>query len=95
MPQPTVVKDPHNGAGPKQTEDMPALFAKEMRPTAFHLFPNLAPELRLKIWKAACFPYAANHRGLHYINLKHVDEISGDAAIGMNSMEMKALHPDF
>ncbi|KAF5989766.1 hypothetical protein FBULB1_611 [Fusarium bulbicola] len=95
MPQPTVVKDPDDVAGPKQTEDMPALCAKEMCPTAFHLFPNLAPELRLKIWKAACFPYAANHRGLHYIDLKNVDEISGDAVIGMNSMEMKALHPDF
>ncbi|KAF5610647.1 uncharacterized protein FSUBG_2908 [Fusarium subglutinans] len=96
MPQPTVVKDPDDGAGPKQTEDMPALCAKEMCPTAFHLFPNLAPELRLKIWKAACFPYAANHRGLHYIDLKNIDEISGDAVVvSMTSMEVEALHPHF
>ncbi|PNP58426.1 hypothetical protein FNYG_15089 [Fusarium nygamai] len=97
MTQPMVVEDPDHAVGLKQTEEMPALPASEIPATAFHRFPNFPAELRLKIWKAACFPYAADQRGLHYIDLENLggDETSGDAMTDIKSMEMKALHPDF
>ncbi|KAI1013650.1 hypothetical protein LB503_010685 [Fusarium chuoi] len=97
MTQPMVVEDPDHGVGLKQTKEMPTLSAEEIRPTTFHSFPNLATELRLKIWKAACFPYAATKRGLHYINLEPIggNEISGELITEMAAMEMKALHPNF
>ncbi|CZR45663.1 uncharacterized protein FPRO_15161 [Fusarium proliferatum ET1] len=97
MTQPMVVEDPDHGVGLKQMKEMPTLSAEEIPPTTFHSFPNLATELRLKIWKAACFPYAATKRGLHYINLESIggNEISGELITQMTAMEMKALHPDF
>ncbi|RKL33129.1 hypothetical protein BFJ72_g10145 [Fusarium proliferatum] len=97
MTQPMVVEDPDHGVGLKQTKEMPTLSAEEIPLTTFHSFPNLATELRLKIWKAACFPYAATKRGLHYINLESIwgNEISGELITEMAAMEMKALHSDF
>ncbi|KAF4944808.1 hypothetical protein FGADI_12403 [Fusarium gaditjirri] len=89
MTQPIVVKDPDHGVGLKKME--------EMLPTTFHRFPNLPTELRLNIWKAACFPCTANQRGLHYIDLRTLAErlIAGVVIFNRDSMEMRALHPDF
>ncbi|SCV49843.1 uncharacterized protein FFB14_11135 [Fusarium fujikuroi] len=97
MTQPMVVEDPDHGVGLKQTKEMPTLSAEEIPPTTFHSFSYLATELRLKIWKASCFPYAATKRGLHYINLESIggNEISGEVTTEMAATEMKALHPDF
>ncbi|KAG5782449.1 hypothetical protein H9Q73_003883 [Fusarium xylarioides] len=96
MAQPMVIGDPDRVVGLKQTEEMPALAAKEMSSVAFHRFPNLPAELRLKVWKAACFPCTANHRGIHYIDLATI----GDGSLSKFQirdnvpMEMRALHPD-
>ncbi|KAF5552087.1 hypothetical protein FPHYL_9034 [Fusarium phyllophilum] len=97
MMQPMAVEDPDHGVGLKQTEKMPALSANEMSPMTFHRFRNLPTEVRLMVWKAACFPYAADQRGLHYIDLETVEKnlIDGVLIIDIGSMEMKALHPDF
>ncbi|KAF5626894.1 uncharacterized protein FTJAE_9400 [Fusarium tjaetaba] len=97
MTQPMVVEHPDHGGGLKQTEKMPALSANEVSLVVFHLFPNLPTELRLKIWKAACFPYAKNQRGLHYIDLASIgDDLRSWIGLPTKApMEMKALHPDF
>jgi hypothetical protein len=40
----------------------------------FHPFSRLPPELRLKIWKAACLPRSSRlERGLQYVTVDAVD----------------------
>ncbi|KAF5576916.1 hypothetical protein FPANT_10697 [Fusarium pseudoanthophilum] len=91
---PMVGEDPGHAVGLIQTEEMPALPSNDIPPVDFQRFPDLPAELRLKIWKAACFPYAPNQRGLHYIDLETVEKGLINGAL-MGSMEMNALHPDF
>ncbi|RDL39979.1 uncharacterized protein BP5553_04319 [Venustampulla echinocandica] len=38
------------------TSQIPQRLSRSTGPTDFHLFPRLAPELRLKIWREACSP---------------------------------------
>ncbi|EWG54739.1 hypothetical protein FVEG_12869 [Fusarium verticillioides 7600] len=92
MTQPMVFKHPDHGGGLKQIEEMPALSANEVSLAVFHLFQNLPTELRLKIWKAACFPHTSSQQGLHYIDLASIGD---DLRSWIGPMEMKALHPDF
>ncbi|KAM0490048.1 hypothetical protein ACHAP8_011971 [Fusarium lateritium] len=41
---------------------------------AFHGFPKLPPELRIKIWKAACLPRTDSDHGLQYVTVDVVKE---------------------
>ncbi|KAJ4122979.1 hypothetical protein NW768_009970 [Fusarium equiseti] len=53
----------------------------------FHFFPKLPPELRLKIWKAACFPRSSTDHGIHFVTVDRVpetDDLDGHVT----------LHPD-
>jgi hypothetical protein len=97
MTQPMAVEHPDHGGRLKKTEEMPALSANKVSLTVFHLFPNLPTELRLNIWKAACFPHTNNQHRLHYIDLA---SFGGDLRswIGLPTeapMQMKAIHPNF
>ncbi|KAF5592348.1 hypothetical protein FPCIR_5669 [Fusarium pseudocircinatum] len=40
-----------------------------MSRSTFHQFPNLPVEIRLQIWEDACFDWASDRYGLHYIKL--------------------------
>ncbi|RGP74033.1 hypothetical protein FSPOR_1728 [Fusarium sporotrichioides] len=40
----------------------------------FHGFPKLPPELRFKIWKAACLPRTYYDHGIHYVSVDVVEE---------------------
>lgn len=40
----------------------------------FHLFSKLPPELRIKIWKAACLPRSPLDHGIHYVFVNRVRE---------------------
>ncbi|QPC73205.1 hypothetical protein HYE68_003957 [Fusarium pseudograminearum] len=44
----------------------------------FHGFPNLPPELRLRIWKEACLPRTHNDRAIQYVTADVVQENSED-----------------
>ncbi|EXA35282.1 hypothetical protein FOVG_13375 [Fusarium oxysporum f. sp. pisi HDV247] len=63
----------------------------------FHLFSKLPIELRLKIWKTSCFPFADHEHGLHYIDLASLrDSKLPVVEYGKGEpMKMTALHPDF
>jgi hypothetical protein len=41
----------------------------------FHSFPKLPPELRYKIWRDACIPFAKTKEGQHYIDLDSIKEL--------------------
>ncbi|KAF5581151.1 tetracycline resistance [Fusarium pseudocircinatum] len=78
-------------------QDSSSALANGISLMVFHLFPNLPTELRLKIWKSACFPYATNQRGIHYIDLASIgDDLRSWIGLPTKApMEMKALHHDF
>ena len=40
----------------------------------FHFFPKLPPEVRIKIWKAACLPRTSTDHGIHFITVDRVPE---------------------
>ncbi|KAG7406677.1 hypothetical protein Forpe1208_v013815 [Fusarium oxysporum f. sp. rapae] len=92
-----VVEDPDHGDRRKQTEDTLALSSNEMSSPTFHPFPNLPPELRLQIWKSACFPFTANESGLHYADLANLPDKNLHEAEDLywSPIEMIALLPDF
>uniref|UniRef100_A0A4E9DWY7 2EXR domain-containing protein n=1 Tax=Gibberella zeae TaxID=5518 RepID=A0A4E9DWY7_GIBZA len=46
--------------------------------TTFPIFPKLPVELRLKVWKAACFPRTTTDHGLHYVTVNSVEEVWDD-----------------
>ncbi|KAH7147907.1 hypothetical protein DER46DRAFT_515492 [Fusarium sp. MPI-SDFR-AT-0072] len=68
-----------------------------MSSPAFHPFPNLPPELRLQIWKSACFPFTANEPGLHYADLANLPDKNLREAEDLywSPIGMIALLPDF
>jgi hypothetical protein len=96
MAQPTMVEDPNPGDARKQKEDTPTLSASEMSSLSFHPFPKLPPELRLKIWKSACFPFTPSEHGLHYVDLVSLtdNELPEDERVYGTPMEVIALLPD-
>lgn len=46
----------------------------DIPPTTFHSFPKLSPEIRVKIWKYACFPRSETDHGIHYVTVNIVHE---------------------
>lgn len=58
---------------PQQGTANPSGLAESI--STFHKFPDLPPELRIQIWKAACRPRSTTECGLHYV---HVDTVEGD-----------------
>ncbi|KAF4457240.1 hypothetical protein F53441_804 [Fusarium austroafricanum] len=49
-----------------------------MAEPSFHPFPLLPPELRAKIWEAACLPRTGTQRGLHYVDVDRVKPLECD-----------------
>ncbi|KAI7763717.1 hypothetical protein LZL87_011574 [Fusarium oxysporum] len=92
-----VVEDPDHGDRRKQTEDTLAPSSNEISSPAFQPFPNLPPELRLQIWKSACFPFTANEPGLHYADLANLPDKNLHEAEDLywSPIEMITLLPDF
>ncbi|KAH7215760.1 hypothetical protein DER44DRAFT_856458 [Fusarium oxysporum] len=68
-----------------------------MSSRTFHPFPKLPIELRLKIWKTSCFPFADHEHGLHYIDLASLSDSKLPVVeYGKGEpMKMTALDPDF
>ncbi|CEI39884.1 hypothetical protein FVEN_g2162 [Fusarium venenatum] len=67
---------------PEGTEGGASSSTKITAPT-FHGFPKLPPELRVKIWKAACLPRTDNDHGIQYITVDVVvkDGVDEDVVI--------------
>ncbi|KAM0230175.1 hypothetical protein ACHAP5_011443 [Fusarium lateritium] len=65
--------------------------------TTFHRFPWLPTEIRLKIWKLACFPRSETDRGIQYVtvNIDHRDEEDIHADENMERYDESFIpHPD-
>jgi hypothetical protein len=76
--------EPHLlAAHTRETRDQPA--PDETSPT-FHRFPDLPTEIRLQIWKNACFPRSKIDHGIHYVtaNIVHEDEEEYNVVLDYN-----------
>ncbi|RFN44912.1 hypothetical protein FIE12Z_10847 [Fusarium flagelliforme] len=66
MAEPAQVRAPVEGADPSEEVQK------------FHLFSKLPPELRIKIWEAACLPRTSTGHGIHYVFVNRVSESEED-----------------
>jgi hypothetical protein len=58
-------------------------------PSTFHCFPKLPTEIRLQIWKHACFPRSKIDHGIQYVtvNIVHEDADEEDCVIFDDDLE--------
>jgi len=66
MAEPAQVRAPAEGADPSEEVQ------------EFHLFSKLPPELRIRIWKAACLPRTSTDHGIYYVFVNRVRKSEED-----------------
>ncbi|RGP69255.1 hypothetical protein FLONG3_7891 [Fusarium longipes] len=66
-----------------------------MAPPTFHCFPKLPPELRIKIWKAACFHRTDKDHGIHYVSVDTVVESGEDEDIVLFDDNLQGFDDEF
>ncbi|KAM0372854.1 hypothetical protein ACHAO7_010754 [Fusarium culmorum] len=68
----TSTSDQGTPSGPTDPRSTTQL--TEISTQTFHAFPNLPPELRMKIWKASCLPRSEHDHGIQHVTADVVQE---------------------